>query len=245
MSSTSRDTTSSDAPRSGVGWRLDNHPPGRRSPLDPLTDRARHPQAWRILQEAGRPRHLATGGELPALDERSAAIVLIAEGALKLVGLAENGTTATLAVRPAGSIVSQFGWDRTSRRSMVAVLPSVVVTVPGKQVTTAVREHPWLAVLLMETMGSLAVEADHRLLAYIAYDASERIRQVLLRLTRLFQSACGRPVIPLAQQDLADLAGVSREATAKELRRLRESGAVRTGRSRIAVVRTDLIGDEA
>lgn len=245
MSSTSRDIRYSGASGRGVGWTANRHPPGRRPPFDRQTDRARHPQAWRILQEAGRPRRLATGVELPALDDRAGAIVLVVEGALKLVGLAENGTSATLAVRPAGSIVSQFGWDRNARRSMVAVLPSVVITVPGKRVATAVREHPWLAVPLMETMGSLAVEADHRLLAHIAYDASARIRQVLLHLAHLFPTACGGPVIPLAQQDLADLAGVSREATAKELRRLRESGAVRTGRSRIAVVRTDLIGDKA
>ncbi|MFY1619138.1 Crp/Fnr family transcriptional regulator [Micromonospora sp. WMMD736] len=211
----------------------------------PQTDRDRYPRMWQILSAAGRRRPLTGGATLPSPDQRTGAITLVVEGAVKEVGLAENGTTATLTVRPAGSIVSHFGDPTAVRRSVVAVLPSLLVTVSTSQVSAVVRDHSWLAAPLLDSIGCQTAEADHRLLDHLAYDAPERVRRSLLHLAHLFRGAPGSTVVPLAQQDLADLAGVSREATARELRRLRESGAVRTGRSRIVVLRTDLIASEA
>ncbi|TCB99642.1 Crp/Fnr family transcriptional regulator [Micromonospora zingiberis] len=217
--------------------------PARQLPARPSTDRDRIPRAWQVLRTAGRYRLLAVGSATPFPDLQPEAITLVVEGAVKLVGLAENGTTATLAVRSAGSIVSHFGDRAAVRLSMVAVLPSAVVTVSGPRVSATLRDHSWLVAPLLEVIGGGAVESDHRLLDHVAYDVPERIRRALLRLAGLFPSDAGPVVVPVSQQDLADLAGVSREATARELRRLRESGAVRTGRSRIVVDRADLIAD--
>ncbi len=208
-----------------------------------LTDRDRIPRAWQVLHTAGRYRLLAVGSAVPFPDLQPEAITLVVEGAVKLVGLAENGTTATLAVRSAGSIVSHFGDRAAVRLSLVAVLPSAVVTVSGPRVSATLREHSWLLAPLLDVVGGGAVESDHRLLDHLAYDAPERIRRALLRLTDIFPSDSGPVVVPVSQQDLADLAGVSREATARELRRLRETGAVRTGRARIVVDRVDLFAD--
>ncbi|MFG2047370.1 Crp/Fnr family transcriptional regulator [Micromonospora sp. NPDC048935] len=231
--------------RPATGRVTDPRSADARPSLAPQTDRDRHPRVWQVLSAAGRRRPLTGGAMLPSPDRRTDAITLVLEGAVKEVGLAENGTTATLTVRPAGSIVSHFGDPAAVRRSVVAVLPSLLVTVSTPQVSAVVRDHAWLAAPLLDSIGCQTAEADDRLLDHLAYDAPERVRRSLLHLAHLFRGAPGATVVPLAQQDLADLAGVSREATARELRRLRESGAVRTGRSRIVVLRTDLIASEA
>jgi CRP/FNR family transcriptional regulator, cyclic AMP receptor protein len=219
----------------------------RLEPAAGTSIRLREPRGWRLLADSGPRRLLDSGSSLIIDGETAGALMLIQAGAVKLVGVAENGTTATVAVRMAGSAVGAFGPSSGVRyyNSAVAVVPTTVVTVSAQRVRAVIQGCPSLAMSLLECLGAGLHEAYQRMVDRVSYDATARICRVLLELDACFGDGGhgpGRPtVIPLIQQDIAGLAGVSREATAKVLRALREAGAVRTMRSRIVVDRPDLI----
>jgi CRP/FNR family cyclic AMP-dependent transcriptional regulator len=210
-----------------------------------LPDRARDPIAWQMLSDMGMRRVLAPGAVLSTDAERGGVVVLVEDGAIKVVGVAENGNMAVLAVRSSGSLIGELAFVTPERHltSVIGLLPATVVTVPAARLSAALQTRPTNALLLLNSVTARVHEADRRRVEYASYSVPERICRVLVDLADQFRfnGGLGRTVIPLVQQDLAGLAGASREATAKVLRRLREAGAIRTQRSRIVILRTDLI----
>jgi CRP-like cAMP-binding protein len=214
--------------------------------------RVRDPVAWQSLRAAGVTRRLPRGGELTEEVDQCSVVVLVESGALKEVGVAENGQTAVLAVRRAGEVIGELATSggRPRAASLVAIEQSVIVTVHASRLLQVLRRRPRTALALMQSAVARINESDRRRVEYVSYPMPERIRLVLRDLARHFtpegpaepaEPADAYPVavIPLAQQDVASLAGASREATARVLRRLREEGTVETGRSRIRVLRPD------
>jgi CRP/FNR family transcriptional regulator, cyclic AMP receptor protein len=211
-----------------------------------LPDRSRDPVAWQMLSDIGVRRVLAPGAVLSTDAERGGVVVLVEDGAVKVVGVAENGNMAVLAVRSAGGLIGELAFVTPERHltSVIGLLPATVVTVPATRLSAALQSRPTNALLLLNSVTARVHEADRRRVEYASYSVPERICRVLVDLADQFRfngGLGGRTVIPLVQQDLAGLAGASREATAKVLRRLREAGAIRTQRSRIVILRTDLI----
>jgi CRP-like cAMP-binding protein len=206
-----------------------------------LPDRRRDPASWRMLADAGVRRSLATG----ALLASDNALVMVEEGAVKLVGAADNGGTAVLSVRSAGSIVADFIFVAPEQHplSVIGLLPAMVVTVGSDRLAAVLQARPASTALLLESCMARLREADRRRVEYACYSVSARICRVVLDLADQFRfnGGLGYTVIPLVQHDLAGLAGASREATAKVLRRLRQAGAVRTQRSRIVVLNVDAV----
>ena len=76
---------------------------------------------------------------------------------------------------------------------------------------------------------------------------SNATRRVCARLVYLMASASSENhgpvviVLPLSQADLAEWAGLSREATVKALRELRDEGIVETSRGRVLVLQPDAL----
>jgi CRP/FNR family transcriptional regulator, cyclic AMP receptor protein len=217
------------------------------SRLRATADRNRHPAGWRTLCDAGMRRRLAPGAVLTADDGSAPGVVLVERGAVKLVGVADNGHSAVLSVRTAGSLIGDFAAavDDSRATSIVGLLPADIVTVPAPRLPDALRTRPATALLVESAVAGLH-EEHRRRMEYAAYGVSERICRVLAELADLFRpDRAGEPtVVPLVQSDVAGLAAASRETTAKVLRRLRGNGAVCTQRSRIVILRIELIAAE-
>src|SRR5439155_12286969 len=209
------------------------------------------PATWSALRAAGRARRVPRGEVLLSEGDVSDFVVLIEEGALKIAVTAENGSVTVLAIRRAGEMVGEFAAVENRRRcaTVTALDPSTVVIVGGSKLRATLDSRPETAVVLLRNAIARLHEADRRRAEFGSYDVAERIRRVLSELAHLFRAegapACLPVLVPLVQQDLAGLAGASREATARVLRKLRETGVVRTERSRITVLRPDLLGESA
>jgi CRP-like cAMP-binding protein len=209
--------------------------------------RSRDPETWAALRRGGLIRRVERGSVLLHEGDASDYVVLIEDGSLKVVAIAENGTEVVLAVRRAGDIVGDFAAveSRPRSASLVALQRSTVVIVTAATLRTTLRHRPEAAMSLLRSTVWRINEGDRRRIECSSYEVPERIRRVLAELVDMFRPdgvAESVPVlIPLIQQDLASLAAASRESTARVLRRLREQGIVQTARSRILVLRPDLL----
>lgn len=207
--------------------------------------RTRDPATWAALRRGGLLRRVERGSVLLHEGDDSDYVVLIEDGALKVVALAENGNVVVLAVRRAGDMVGDFAAVESGPRSasLVAVQRSTVVIVTAASLMGVMRARPESAFALLRATVARITEGDRRRVEFSSYEVGERIRRVLLELVCLFRAEGAdddSPVlIPLIQQDLASLASASRESTARVLRRLRARGVVRTARGRILVVHPD------
>lgn len=209
--------------------------------------RDRDPAVWSALRDIGVPRRVGCGTVLLAEGDDSDYLALVEDGAFKVVSVAENGCVAVLGVRCSGDIVGEFAALENHPRSasVVAVRSSLVVVVSGTVLRATLRVCPQIELALLRGAMTRIHEGDRRRVEYSAYEVNERVRRVLVELCWQFGSEFTTPpepvVIPLVQQDMASLAGVSREAVAKVLRRLRADGVLATGRSRIVVYRPELL----
>jgi CRP-like cAMP-binding protein len=209
--------------------------------------RNRDPETWAALRKGGLPRRVERGSVLLHEGDASDYVVLIEDGSLKVVAIAENGTEVVLAVRRSGDIVGDFAAveSRPRSASLVALQRSTVVIVTATTLRATLRQRPEAAMSLLRSTVWRINEGDRRRIECSSYEVPERIRRVLVELVEMFrpegQDDAVPVLIPLIQQDLASLSAASRESTARVLRRLRERGIVQTARSRILVVRPDLL----
>jgi CRP/FNR family transcriptional regulator, cyclic AMP receptor protein len=203
-------------------------------------------QGLTALYAVGPTVRFGPGQTLFSEGDRSDHVLIIRRGRVKISSVSSDGYEAVLAVRSAGDVVGEFaaldGGDRSASVSTMDAVEAVLID--GERFRGFLRTHPDLALILFgEVVGRLR-EADRQRLEFGAHDVVRRVSRLLLELADRFGSvtATGTTIaVPLSQHELAGATGASREAVARALRRLRESGAVVTGRRRIVVIRSDLL----
>ncbi len=169
---------------------------------------------------------------------------------MKVSSSASSGKQVLLAIRGPGDLLGEFSAvDGRARSATVTALSPVIATmVSGAVFRTFLMNDGKAAFHLLRLVVSRLREADMQRLEYGAYTVIERIARLLLDYAgRYGQADDDRVVItlPLTQTELAHAAGASREAVAKALKRLRDLGAIRTGRRRVELLRPDLLADLA
>jgi CRP-like cAMP-binding protein len=141
--------------------------------------------------------------------------------------------------------------DGRPRSASVVALDDVDgVLVSGDRFRAFLRTNPDAALELLSNVVSRLREADRRRAEFGAYDVASWVARLLLDLADRFGSPApdgsGATItVALSQHDLAGTTGSSREAVARALRRLRESGGIVTQRRRIIVLRPDLLREVA
>lgn len=198
------------------------------------------------LNAVGRVHRFRRGELILQQGERSDHALLIRRGTAKISVLSAGGYETLLGIRGPGDVVGEaaaiVGPPRTATvRALVAV---EALAVPADAFRAFLEEHPRVLFGLVGELILRLREADRRRGQYGSYGVPERLG---LLLHELMQSH-GRPGnggttidLPLSQQDLAGAIGCSREAITKALRVLRETGAIRTARQRVTILRTDLL----
>jgi CRP/FNR family transcriptional regulator, cyclic AMP receptor protein len=201
-----------------------------------------------VLREMGQRRHYRAGELLFEEGAATDYVILISTGKVKISSVSAAGYEAVLAVRSAGEIVGEFSaLDGQPRSASVTALDEVDgVVVSGERFRAFLRSHPDAALTLLSYVVARLREADRRRVEFGAYAVAGRVARLLLELAGKYGSQApdgsGTTItVALSQHDLAGATGSSREAVARVLRRLRESGAIRTERRRITILRPDVL----
>ncbi|WP_181700005.1 Crp/Fnr family transcriptional regulator [Nocardia sp. GTS18] len=210
-------------------------------------------EAWKRcrndLLEVGIQRHWAAGSVLMHEGERSEHVVIIEAGRVKVTSAAAaSGKQALLAIRGPGDLIGEFSAiDGRARSATVTALASVTATsVSASAFRDLLVSDGKIAFTLLQVVVERLREADVQRLEFGAYSVTERVARLLVDYARRYgERGDDRVIIALAlsQEELAHAAGASREAVSKALKRLRDLGAVRTGRRRVELLRPDLLAD--
>ena len=94
--------------------------------------------------------------------------------------------------------------------------------------------------MLVKLLAERLLYSDKRIVAAHFLDADARVRWTLLELAPVYGDATGA-VIPLTQEDLAELAGTARGTVNRVLRDEQERGAVLLERGRVRVLEPEAL----
>lgn len=176
-------------------------------------------------------REVAGGEEIFDQDEPSSEIFLILKGRVRIVRKGEDGREVTLAVLKEGGFFGEIsiftGEPRTA--AAIAAETTTVLFLRRESFIKAILSSPHIALKLLEEMSRRLLETD-RTIASLLWDNA--YQKILLNLKRLAQTE-GTPradavVIKrkVTHQEIADMAGTSRETASRILAYLKKAGAV-------------------
>lgn len=180
------------------------------------------------LEAAGRRRHFGAGQALFFEGEEGRDVYVLVEGLVKVVMTAASGRQVILGLESAGSVLGELsaidGQPRSA--SAEAVTPVDVIVLRMEDFRSFLEHQPRVAAELLEVVAARLRRTSQRQLEFGAGDALARLCSCLLIMIGRFGDDEDVPTVslPIAQHELADLTGLSREAVVKGLRRLRELG---------------------
>lgn len=168
---------------------------------------------------------------------------LITKGRFGLRVFAASGDSAMLAVRGPGDTFGEFALIGTggSRAVTVSALErGETMSIGRSAFQDLVRRHPALKDVLVALLAERLRYSDDRIVAAHFLDADARVRWVLHQLVPTYRDDDGI-VVPLTQENLAELAGTARGTVNRVLRDEQERGVVAVERGRIRVLDPDAL----
>jgi CRP/FNR family cyclic AMP-dependent transcriptional regulator len=199
------------------------------------------------LLASGRTERWRTGTVVFHVGDSSDYVLLIQQGQLKVWSVSARGTEAVLGIRGPGDLVGEFSAiDGGPRSATVTALGQVqAAVVQGHAFRQFLLDHPAAMLALLGRITARVREADQQRIDFGSYDVRERVARLLLNLVDTYgepgDNGQATVAVPLSQAELAAATSASREAVARALRELRDSGTVSTHRRRITVLRRDLL----
>jgi CRP/FNR family transcriptional regulator, cyclic AMP receptor protein len=223
--------------------------------LGPLTheDRA-------ALAEAGRRRRLPPRTRVFEAGDEAHEVLIVANGAVKLTRVSADGREVVVAVRDEGAILGELAAIDGGVRSTSAttLVPVELIAVPFDDFRALLDTRASIARALLDVLAERLRESTDRVLELGTADALTRVCR------RLVEFADGKPGaekpgaekpgaekggavlrVPLTQQEMASICGLSREAVVKALKTLRNLGWIDVAGREVTLYDLDALRERA
>ncbi|MGI9605653.1 MAG: Crp/Fnr family transcriptional regulator [Acidimicrobiales bacterium] len=207
----------------------------------------------RAAIESAASRRTYRKGSLVFLDGDTVGdVLLITSGQIKITVASHDGREVLIDIRGEGEVIGEMSLIDNSPRSASAFAltsPTEALVIPVRAFREFVdNEFSFTRVLLDEMVSKLRDTTRHQL-EFGLDDVGGRVNRRIAELSRRFGRVRGDGTVeirsPITQQELADWAGVSRQAVVKELTRLRDLDWIETKGSRIILRNPDAIYERA
>jgi len=185
-------------------------------------------------------RKFAAGEIIYHMEDPADALYFIRDGMVKVSMYFPNGKEMILGILGQYDIFGELLLLNSERRpnQAEAVTDTTLIVMPEQDFQKLLTEQPQIAMKFIRVMSTRLWQAQQFQAEVGAFDAPERLANLLLRLAQDFGVEGERGTIidlSLTQQDLAKMIGATRETVSHSLARLLEYGAVRRRRSPITV----------
>lgn len=174
-------------------------------------------------------RHVAKGKTVWTQGERADYVAFLFSGKAMSSYQSRNGKTGTTGFWCAGDLIGAGDMGEATTRQMTVrcLEPCVIYTLSFERFNDLVRRFPELAQTIIRAMAVRLRWVSLLAVTLETQSAFERICAVLLALSERFGTACNQGVLidlNLTNDNLAAIAGVSRQFTNSTLHELRDRG---------------------
>ena len=213
---------------------------GERPAAGPL----RAPSMFDVLPEPGRDhvlrvartRRFGRGEPVLRQGDEAASLYIVETGRLSVRLVGSGGDSVILGVMGPGEVVGEMGVlvNRHERTATVQAIDEVVVRVLRKEDFDRLRrQHPEVNDFLLQVLTRRADRLSRLLIEAYHLPVDQRLARRLLEVGRLFAAERMPVVLPLTQDEVAQLAGTTRPTANQVLKRLEADGVVRLVRGRV------------
>jgi len=188
------------------------------------------------LAEIDRQTEMLTspkGRILYSQDDHAEALFLLKTGRVQIYRLTPSGKRLELATLEPGTFFGEMPLLGESLRHTYAEAASdcLLCVMSRADVERLIREHPSVALRMMEVLGRRLALAEARLEEMAYRGVAARIAAVLLRMS----NGQSGSVLAITHQELGDMIGALRETVTKTLDEFQADSLVDLGRGRITV----------
>ena len=199
-----------------------------------------------IVADAVQRRRYAPGEVLFREGDMGEAVYLLRRGTVKLSKVDLGGHEKTLALLRPPEFFGEMAPLSDGTRSATAAAADEVVTMLlfGDDFQRLMRDFPRVGLNVNATLARRLRGMDDEAQVLSYQDAQGRVAYVLLRLHRagVFDVGAAAPLVRLTHQELANMAGTSRETVTRALKSLEAEGVIETRPKEILL--TDVHGLE-
>ena len=166
-------------------------------------------------------RRFRMGATIFIEGDKSTYVVLITSGIVKISRSAADGRVKTLALLKTTDFFGEMaiflpGHKRSATAE--ALTECKVITIEQDEFERLLKEVPAISIKIIQTLAQRLQAADRQIKMLALGDSRMKLADLLLSLGEEFpEHGKGSVLIPLTHQDLADLAGLSRETTTRLL----------------------------
>ena len=157
-------------------------------------------------------------------------VVLIISGIIKISRAAANGRVKTLALLRAKDFFGEMALflpGRERSATAEAMTDCRLITIEEAGFEKLLREIPQISLRIIQTLAHRLQDANRQIKSLALGDSRARMADLLIWIKDEFPTGDGgKPAISLTHQELADLAGLSRETATRLLNSLEKEGAV-------------------
>lgn len=203
----------------------------------PLLESVPAEELNRVLETARR-RRFARNEVVFHEGDPGDALHLIEKGRVAVRVTTPLGDVSTLLVLGPGEIFGELALiDESSSRTatVVALEASETLSIVKSEFDRIRSTHPGVTEVLVTILAQKVGRYTSQLLEALYVPADIRVLRRLLELSNSY-ARNGEIVIPLTQQDMADLAGTSRATVNRVLREEEAKGTLRLGRGKTVIV---------
>lgn len=175
------------------------------------------PESLRRLENVSVLRRFAKRSHVYAPSENGIVVLVLLEGRIKIKSLTPEGKETILSFIEPGEVFGEsalFGEEQRIDEIAEAVLPSLVVAIPRDPFLDEIAKSPEAALRLTKLVGLRRIRIENRVKGLLFRNSRDRVLLVLNELAGQYgtPNGAGREIsIKLSHQDLASLAGVTRE----------------------------------
>jgi CRP-like cAMP-binding protein len=195
----------------------------------------------RRLISVARRRRFSRGEVVFHRDDPGDSLHLIEKGHFAISVMTPLGDAATIAVCGPGEYFGEMALvaDPTRRSATITALEEAeTFSVYQDDFRRLRRQHESINALVIESLANEVRALHERLLEALYLPAEQRLLRRLAELADLYGQGDGPVVLPLTQEQLADLAGTSRATVNKVLRDEQQRGTIQLSRGRTTVLNT-------
>ena len=181
-------------------------------------------------------RHYDNGNYIFLEDSDGEQCFFVLEGSVKVTRLSKDGREVILAMLNEGDFFGEMSLlDGESRSANVIALEKTeVLTLDRKDFLDVVNDYPQIAVQLLKELAGRLRKSDRQIASLSLSDAEKRIALCIIRFADeqgvIQNGKVSIPKTPI-QQDIANMAGTSRESVSRALSILEKEGLIaRNGR---------------
>ena len=159
---------------------------------------------------------------------------LVAKGRIAIRVTTPQGDVATVDIVLEGDVVGELALLSPGRRrgaTAIAMEPTETLSIDEATFSGLRRDDPAVSEFLVQLLAARVHRLTDRLLEALYLPAEARLWRRILELSDVYGD-----VVPLTQEDLAELAGTTRATVNRALRREEKLGTIALGRGRVSVV---------